>query len=142
MAANILISGKLCLFPSWYPLQKGPVFFTQEEADNFTLQENLRQDYESEYFSKKYDLTSFIAINQYVKLDIIDWLGLRESSFVKLYGLPECIKRALAFEVANIAREQDSKRREQERQLELKSIEYNSQLKLGSPNASFGKLYG
>jgi len=142
MAVNILISGRLCIYPEWYPIQRGPIFNTQQEADNFTLSENLRLDAESEYFSKRYDLSSFIAINQYVKLDIIDWLGLKESIFVKQYGLPDCIKRALAFEVANIAREQESKRKEQERQLEMKSIEYNSQLKFGSSNSSFGKVYG
>jgi hypothetical protein len=141
MAANILISGRLCIYPSWYPVPRGLMFNTQQEADNFTISESLRLDAESEYFSKRYDLGSFIAINQYIKLDITDWLGLRESPFVKHYGIPDCIKKALAFEVANIAREQESKRREQERQLEMKSMEYSSQLKFGSNNTSFGKVY-
>jgi hypothetical protein len=48
----------------------------------------------------------------------------------------------LAYEVANIARDQDSKRREQERLLEMKNMEYNSQLKFGASNTSFGKVYG
>jgi hypothetical protein len=142
IAANVLISGRLAIFPSWFPIEKRYYFQTQQEADNFTISESLRLDAEAELFSKRYDLSSFIAINQFVKVDILDWLGLRDSQFVKEYGLPEAVKKALAYEVANIARDQDSKRREQERLLEMKNMEYNSQLKFGASNTSFGKVYG
>lgn len=141
ISGNILVGGRLSSYPSYYPIHNRIFFTSQAQADSFVLKRQLELDKEAEYYSKKYDLASFIALCQYSPIDILDWLGLREDPFVKLYGLPDVIRRSLSYEISNIAREQESKRREQERKLEMKEMEYNSQLKFGNPNSTFGKVY-
>lgn len=141
ISSNILLGGRLSSYPSYYPINIRIFFKSQTEADNFVLKRQLGIDKEAEHYSKKYDIASFIALCQYSPIDILDWLGLREDPFVKNYGLPDVIRRALSFEISNIARDQESKRREQERKLEMKEMEYNSQLKFGNPNSTFGKVY-
>lgn len=134
--------GRLSALPEGYPIQKSKVFATQEEADQFYALEYIRQDQDAEWVSKRYDLASFVALNQLVQIGIEDWLGLRADPFYQKYGLPEIIKRGLAFETAKIARERESLRNEEKRKIQMEQSELKSKLNFGPTNNTFSKVYG
>lgn len=116
------------------------MFKSQEEAEAFSMQEYFRLDREAEHFAQKYDIASFIAVNQLVAVSLTEWLGLK-GFFVESYGIPDPLKKALAFEVARIGRERESKRKDQEREMKMAQTEFNGKLNFGPTNTSFGKVY-
>lgn len=79
-----------------------------------------------EAVAKKYDIASWLAINQLTSLPIQDWLG--RDPWMEKHGLDDMLKRAIVFEVENIVRERESQRREQERKVEMQRLEHQSKL--------------
>lgn len=134
--------GFLSSLPEGYPIQRRKTFTSQEEADQFYALEYIRQDEEAEWVSKRYDLASFVALNQLVQISIEDWLGLRADPFYQKYGLPEIIKRGLAFETGKIVRERESLRNEEKRKIQMEQSELKSKLNFGPTNNTFSKVYG
>lgn len=141
IGCDVQIGGRLSAFPEWYPIDRRYLFATPEEAEHYSFREHFRLDAEAEYFSKRYDIASLVAINQLMPISAEEWLGLREDPFTKAYGLPEPIKKAIAFEVAKIGRDRESKQREQQQELKLEQTEFSGRLNFGTPNTSFGKVY-
>lgn len=141
ISSDIQIGGKLSSLPEWYPIDRRYLFATPEEAERYSFNQHFRMDAEDEYFSKRYDIASLVAINQLMPISATEWLGLGEDQFTKTYGLPEPIKRAIAFEVAKIGRERESKQREQQQELKLEQTEFSGRLNFGPPNSSFSKVY-
>jgi hypothetical protein len=55
--------------------------------------------------SEKYQISSWIAANQFTKLPLAEWIGSGGDAFYATYGWPEVIKKAIALEVENLNRE-------------------------------------
>lgn len=135
------MGGKLSCFPDWYPLNPKHFFDTKQEADNFSAQQYFRSQNNAQRLAKKYDIASLIAINQLMPVSVADWFGLSEDIFYKHYGLPDAIKKAIAFEVTRIGEERSNNLRKQEQEAKMARENFNGQLNFGSSNSTIQKLF-
>ena len=76
-----------------------------------------------------------------MQVSVADWFGLAEDTFFKHYGLPDAIKKAIAFEVTRIAEERSSNLRKQEQEAKMARENFNGQLNFGSSNSTIQKLF-
>lgn len=116
-------------------------FDTSQEAESFSAQQYFRSQNDAERLAKKYDIASLVAINQLMPVSVADWFGLAEDTFFKHYGLPDAIKKAIAFEVTRIAEERSSNLRKQEQEAKMARENFNGQLNFGSSNSTIQKLF-
>lgn len=135
------MGGKLSCFPDWYPLNPKHFFNTSKEAEIFSAQHYFRSQNDAERLAKKYDIASLVAINQLMPVSVADWFGLNEDTFYKHYGLPDAIKKAIAFEVTRIGEERSRDLRKQEQEAKMAREKFNGQLNFGSSNNTIQKLF-
>jgi hypothetical protein len=105
------------------------VFTDQQVFEEY----NQTQD-EVRRVAKKYDFSSWLAINQLVPIPIQDWIG--NDPWFQRHGLDDMLKKAIAHEVENIVRERESHNRQAERKMEMQRMEQNSKLQFPQAPAS------
>ena len=134
------VAGRAYSMPSGYEIIRWDI--TEEEFKNLTItRERILRD-AAQIIAKKYNLKSWVNINQLVSLSLTEWLGLTEDPFVRHYGYPDLIMHALTIEVEDLSREIDKKRKEQE--MKMKDLVQKPALDAlaTSPlNNSFGKVF-
>lgn len=89
--------------------------------------------------AKKMDIGSWLSINQLVTLPIESWVGTALAD--PKYGMHPMLKKAIAMEVDKMAAEMNSKRREQERKLEMERLDLQQRLQYGRNNESVSKVF-
>jgi hypothetical protein len=90
--------------------------------------------------AKKYDFSSWLAINQLVPIPVQDWLG--KDPWFERHGLDDMLKKAIAHEVENIVRERESHNRQAERKMEMQRMEQNSKLQFPqAPTSSTSRFF-
>jgi hypothetical protein len=120
--------------PAW-------LFKDEDQFERFQKAIVLQEIEEIEYFSKRYDLSGYVSLNQMSPISLTEWLGSGDS-FTRLYGLPNIIKKALSHQASEIARQIDQKRKEQQDELMAHQRDFNTSLNFGSSNSSVNKVFG
>ncbi len=89
--------------------------------------------------AKKYDIASWVAINQITYLPIQDWLG--RDPWMETHGLDDLIKKAIAWEVEEVVRARERAAREQEKKLDMIRAENQSKLQFPrDPGSSIARF--
>ena len=89
--------------------------------------------------AKKLDIGSWLSINQLVNVPLESWVGTALAD--PRFGMAPLLKKAVAMEVEKLAAEMNSKRREQERKLEMERLDLQQRLQYGRNNESVSKVF-
>lgn len=134
------IAGRAYNIPDGYQIIRWDI--TAEELKNLTITRDRILRDAAQIIAKKYNLKTWVSINQLVKLSLTEWLGLTEDPFVQHYGYPDLIMQALAIEVEDLSREIDKKRKEQEMKMnEMVQKPTLDALATGNLNNSMNKVF-
>lgn len=127
--------GRLDPLPLNFPPYLGPYQPSEEE----TFAEFNREQDIVETLAKRYDLASWVAVNQLVYLPIEKWIG--QDDWTAKHGLDDYMKRAIASEVEKIVRDRESKQREMERKHEMEKANVQSKLQFPrDPGSSISRI--
>lgn len=106
------------------------------------MQLNLIELRSSDAISKKYDLSSFVAICGLTNITLTEWLGLEGDVYTANFGIPQPILKALVKEVESLSNRINRERAEKEQQAKLEAQSLGTNLNFGKPNSSLSRVYG
>jgi hypothetical protein len=134
------IAGRAYNIPTGYEIIRWDI--TNEELENLVLTRDTVFQDAAKVISKKYNIKTWVGINQLVNVSLSEWLGLTEDPFIRHYGYPDIVMRAVAMEVEDLSNELDKKRKDQElRMKELVQKPALDALSASAPNSALSKVF-
>ena len=127
--------GRAHIHPPGKPLRIRPYGLTENKIQR----RYLALEKAAMALGKKLDIGSWLSINQLVNVPLESWVGTALAD--PRFGMAPLLKKAVAMEVEKLAAEMNSKRREQERKLEMERLDLQQRLQYGRNNESVSKVF-
>lgn len=116
-------------YPNWYPAD--PYIYLDSENAELVASITWQKDDEAKQLRNRYDVKSWVAVNQVVSISLTDWLLLSEDW-----------QRAIAQEVEEVIGERNRVAREREMRLDQMMLQARTKDPLAGLNeSSISKLF-